>query len=698
MAASLALPIALFIYLGTTSWVSNAETADREIERTLDVIHEHALKVFETIERTLSEVNEIIRGDSDEDIKAQALMLHGRLARLSTTLPQVNSLWIFDATGDVLVNSIAPLPSPANFLDRDYFKAHLERDAGLYIGKLLSPRDPYNGAPFFGISRRRESDNAAFIGVIEASVRPSYFTSFYTRTARDSGSFIVLGRADGAVLARHPSLPPSAAAKAMKAAAPISAERFTTPATVISADDGVERRIAYQRVEGHPIYVAAGMETSAIRARWLHVMGGYMLFGLPAMTLLFLALSLAMRRTRHLHDIAAKQREADEAMKHSRRLEALGQLTGGVAHDFNNLLTVIRSSVELLERPNVTTERRARYVSAISQTVDRAAKLTSQLLAFARRQTLKPEVFDVGQSVRSVSSIIGTLGGSPIHITLQLADEPCYIDADASQFETALINIAVNARDAMNGEGTLKIRVSPATTTPPSLPPNRLGYVAVAVTDSGKGIPSELLEYIFEPFFTTKGVGHGTGLGLSQVFGFTKQSGGEVVVDSKVGQGSTFTLYLPRVSGGERNSGSPAVDNVAAEGHGMTVLVVEDNPSVGEFATDALIERGYVTTLVSDPDSALAELDRNADGIDVVFSDVVMPGMDGIQLAREIERRYPGVPVVLTSGYSHVLAKNGMSGFNLLHKPYSIDQLSHTLNRTGQTRRAKRFGHSAAAL
>ncbi len=241
--------------------------------------------------------------------------------------------------------------------------------------------------------------------------------------------------------------------------------------------------------------------------------------------------------------------EAEEALKHGQRLEALGQLTGGVAHDFNNLLTVIRSSVDLLRRPDLPEERRMRYVDAISDTVTRATKLTAQLLAFARRQALKPEVFDVGGSIRSIKDIVSTLVGSRIEILQQVPDEPCFINADVSQFETAMINMAVNARDAMQGEGRIAIVVR----TVPELPeqaagaecPN--GYVAISVEDTGAGIAPEQLQRIFEPFFTTKEVGQGTGLGLSQVFGFAKQSGGEVIVASEVAKGSIFTLYLPRV-------------------------------------------------------------------------------------------------------------------------------------------------------
>ena len=195
---------------------------------------------------------------------------------------------------------------------------------------------------------------------------------------------------------------------------------------------------------------------------------------------------------------------------------------------------------------------------------------------------------------------------------------------------------------------------------------------------------------IFEPFFTTKEVGQGTGLGLSQVFGFAKQSGGEVVVASEVGKGSSFTLYLPRVSGDARRNRRRPTTLRRSTASGLSVLVVEDNDEVGTFASAALAELGYTTKLVGNAADALAELTRHADGFDVVFSDVVMPGMSGIDLAREIRRRYLGLPVVLTSGYSHALSQNGSNGFDLLQKPYSMEQLSRVLHKVGRWRRLKR--------
>jgi two-component system, NtrC family, sensor kinase len=692
MAASLALPLALFVFASAISWVSINETADREIGRGLDVAHEHALKVFETIDRSLSEINEIVRGVPDAGINPGQQMLHLRLKQLANSLPQVKSTWIFDARGRALVNSLVSPPPDIDFSDRNYFTAHIDHDIGIYIGEALKPRPPYQGAPFFGVSRRRQSEDGSFVGVIQASVLPEYFENFYARIGREPGSFFALARTDGAVLARFPAgdrdfrFDPNG---------PLGQKIVANPeaglTTVTLPADGIERRVGYQRLAEYPIYVAAGLETSAIRARWIATMGQHLIFGAPATALLFFLLALALRRTRHLYEEASKRMEAEEALKHGQRLEALGQLTGGVAHDFNNLLTVIRASIDLLRRPDLPEQRRLRYIEAISDAVSRAAKLTGQLLAFARRQTLKPEVFDVSQSVQMLGEMIGTLIGSRIEIVTRVPDEPCFVNADAGQFETAIINMAVNARDAMDGAGRLTIAVRRAAELPSAAahPPNPHGYVAVAVEDSGIGISQELIGRIFEPFFTTKQVGQGTGLGLSQVFGFAKQSGGEVAVASEVGKGSTFTLYLPRAA----NDGQPlqlTSADAPVDGRGMSVLVVEDNADVGKSAADALAELGYTATLVDNATHALEELGCDAGRFDVVFTDIMMPGMTGIELAQEIRRRQLDLPIVLTSGYSQVLSQQGSYGFELLQKPYSIEQLSRVLHKIVRWRKMKR--------
>jgi PAS domain S-box-containing protein len=377
---------------------------------------------------------------------------------------------------------------------------------------------------------------------------------------------------------------------------------------------------------------------------------------------------------------------AEEALRQSQKMEAVGQLTGGVAHDFNNLLTIIRSSVDFLRRPDLPVERKARYLDAVSDTVDRAAKLTGQLLAFARRQTLLPEVFDVGERLRAVADMLDTVTGARIRVVATLPDARCHVRADVSQFETALINMAVNARDAMAGEGTLTLGLVCGGGMPSirGHAGSTNAFAAVTLSDTGGGMPADRLTRIFEPFFTTKEVGKGTGLGLSQVFGFAKQSGGDIDVASEVGRGTTFTLYLPEVTAPAEGIGVPPSETPAVTG--LCLLVVEDNLEVGRFATQILEDLGNRTVWARNAEEALAEIEAGPDRFDAVFSDVVMPGMGGIALAKELRRRLPGLPVLLTSGYSHVLAEDTSHGFELIHKPYSADQLSRMLGKVAAER------------
>ena len=332
--------------------------------------------------------------------------------------------------------------------------------------------------------------------------------------------------------------------------------------------------------------------------------------------------------------------------------------------------------MDFLRREDLAGARRTRYVEAISQTVDRAAKLTGQLLAFARRQALVPVEFDIGAQVESVAELVQPLVGGHVDIEVQTPANPCFAKADVSQFETALINLAVNARDAMAGEGKLLFRVEPVTEVPSvrGHAGNTGAFIAVTVSDSGCGIPAGQLANIFEPFFTTKEVGKGTGLGLSQVFGFAKQSGGEITVTSEEGQGASFCLYLPRTSGrSDRAAEGPGDDEGAAPpARGLRILVVEDNDAIGQFAVEMLADLGHRPTRAANAEEAFACLGEDASDFDAVFSDVMMPGMNGLDMAEILRQRFETLPVLLTSGYSHVIAQEGAHGFELLKKPYSV--------------------------
>ena len=365
--------------------------------------------------------------------------------------------------------------------------------------------------------------------------------------------------------------------------------------------------------------------------------------------------------------------KAEEQLRQAQKMQALAQLTGGIAHDFNNLLTVIQGSADILQRPNLAEEKRTRFAAAISQTAARAASLTSQLLAFARRQPLRPETMDLNIHIVSMIDLLDRTLGETIEIRTELSRDVCMVEADPVQLESAILNIGVNARDAMKDGGCLTIRTGPAPSDGEHGP-----AIALAIEDTGEGIGPDVLPRIFEPFFTTKEVGRGTGLGLSQVYGFATQSGGDVRVESEVGRGTTVTLILPCSK--NMSAAEPLETHRASERRGSgRVLVVDDNEEVGAFAEMLLEELGYRVVRATSGEQALSLLERFP--VDCVFTDVVMPGMDGIALAEAIRSRTPSLPIVLTTGFSDQIVSAGAGDLPVLFKPYRSEAVAAALEK-----------------
>ena len=363
--------------------------------------------------------------------------------------------------------------------------------------------------------------------------------------------------------------------------------------------------------------------------------------------------------------------KAEDQLRQAHKLQALGQLTGGIAHDFNNLLTVIQGSADMLRRPEITNAKRRRYADAIVQASGRAAALTGQLLAFARRQPLEPEVIDVNALIHGMTELFDRTLGERIEIRTELPADSCAVEADRAQLESALLNIAVNARDAMPDGGRLTIATSLSHDAKAGT------MVAIAVTDTGAGMDEETLSRAIEPFFTTKSTGKGTGLGLSQVYGFATQSGGDVRIASAPGKGTTVTLLLPCSSRAVSKPGAEALGRLEARRKGR-ILLVEDNEDVGEFAETLLSELGHRVSWAKSAEQAMAL--ARAEGFDAVFTDVVMPGMSGLELADALGRLRPDLPVILTTGYSDEIAETGTGGKPVLLKPYRLETLAAAID------------------
>ncbi|MBN8919506.1 MAG: response regulator [Rhizobiales bacterium] len=695
LVASIVLPILIFIGVATIAYFKNFEDARERLLLRLSHAYQHAATVFETFELTARYTGEIFRDESDADIRANEAAFSARLKGVVDLLPQVRDIWIVNADGKPLVaGAIFPIPPGLDVSDRPYFQVHkLGKVAGDFVTPVLDGR--VSDIKFFAITRRMTDEQGNFRGVLTVSIAPEYFDVYYANPPVIDAGFTMLIRADGAVLGQAPGTNFDAA-KLTRGATFAQAVRRSPDIGVITTDepDGRAKLVAYRRLPQRAVYVISGINNDAIIATWLKQIGAHLLFGVPATIAMTLLAWVAIRRTRR-ESLAYAQlraetqrREATElALRQAQKMEAVGRLTGGIAHDFNNLLTAIIGNIDLsIRRMESGDERVRRYLGSAREGSARAASLVQRLLAFSRQQPLETRTVDLNRVVQNMSELLRRSLGETVVIETVLAGGLWRTAVDPNQIENAILNLAINARDAMGGEGRLTIETantvlgaSFASTQGDAVIPGE--YVLLAVTDTGTGMSADVIEKAFEPFFTTKPTGVGTGLGLSMVYGFIRQSGGYVVIDSKVGRGATFNLYLPRATGAERNEDEPAVPVPAPltpQADGTKILLVEDDPELNRFGTEVLQELGYRVISAPDGPSALKLLARNTD-TQLLFTDVVLPnGMNGRELARAAQEQQPGLRVLFTTGYTRdAIVHEGRldEDVELLTKPFTYDAL-----------------------
>jgi two-component system, NtrC family, sensor kinase len=681
MVASLVIPAALFGYAAYNDYHDVYAVADERIDRSLDVLQEQALKVFETVDRIFPEVGEVVRGMSDDQIRAAEATLTPRLQRIVGVMPQVRAITLIGRDGHPLASSApAALPSGADFADRPYFKAQQDGDTGTFISDVRTSSLQDAGTALFDVTQRLPSADGTFRGVIAIAVRPRYFDDFYAMIQQSPGNFYALIRPDGELLARYPAGPnPRRRLTPQSMLRRSIGQGFTHGLfSVVSQVDGHRRRVGFRKLPGYPVFAIAGIDSAAIRAAWLHQVGGHLIFGLPVTLLLFSALWVVLRRTKRLYEEAQRREFAEDALRQAQRLEAMGQLTGGVAHDFNNLLMIVSGTVQRLRR-HVSGEKETQLLDAIATATERGESLTRQLLAFSRRQVHQPSVIDLAERLPEIKDMLSRSLRGDIDIRLGVPRRPCAVKVDPSEFELALLNLAFNARDAMPSGGTLTISAKPMLLRGKGTEEGLSGeFVAVRVADSGSGIPPEVLPRVFEPFFTTKEVGKGTGLGLSQVYGFARQSGGTASISTSPRRGTAVTLFLPR------SFETPAQPRQEILSAGIAppagnVLIVEDNAEVAEVGRAYFEQLGYAVRHAAGAQAGLDVLAGEA-GIDLVFSDILMPGgMNGLQLADMVRRLYPDITVLLTTGYSSSAQDAVRRGFAVLQKPYDLTGLEAAL-------------------
>jgi PAS domain S-box-containing protein len=377
--------------------------------------------------------------------------------------------------------------------------------------------------------------------------------------------------------------------------------------------------------------------------------------------------------------------KAQDQLAQAQKMEALGQLTGGVAHDFNNLLMIVSGHADLLKRRLAADAQSLKSVDAVALAVQRGETLTRQLLSFARRQSLNPQSVDLSRRLGAFSQMLASSLGGALELRMSIPADTWPVQVDPGELELALVNIAVNARDAMPDGGSLSLTAENQVLAPGDTDARLEGeFVALTAADTGMGIPPDILLRVFDPFFSTKQVGKGTGLGLSQVHGFAHQSGGAVSISSEVGQGTMITLYLPRAV--EQPTASEPEKAVTQSVVAGRVLVVEDNPEVASVTCAMLEQLGYAAVAVQSAEAAL-EMVEQGETFDLVFSDVVMAGaMDGLGLARALKEQMPDLPVLLATGFSNA-ASNVRGDFPMLRKPYQLSEVSAAVSRLIAARR-----------
>ncbi len=702
LVASIVLPIVIFAIASTISYRAHMAEARDRLERNLSGVHEHALKVFETFELTARYLEEMLSEVTDEDIRAAEAVFHMRLKALTDTMPQLADLWVIDQAGQPVVSgTVFPMP-PLDLSDREYFQVHKNNTVeGTYIDEVVHARTTNaQGRPrFFALSRKRLDRNGQFAGVITISISPDYFVEYYSRLPQPA--IAALLRQDGSVLARFPAaprdvnkVPPDSAF--MRAISMRPEQGFFDVAA--SPFDGAARIYAYRKLPRHGVYVVTGIDKAAITQMWVSDMSKHLIFGIPATLAMFALGVIALRRMRResaaylqLREETVRREVTERALRQAQKMEAVGQLTGGIAHDFNNLLTAILGNIDLALRrlTGGEDERVTRPLSAARRASERAAALVARLLAFSRQHPLEVKAVDLNRLVQGISELLRQSIGETVTIETVLAGGIWKTAVDPNQLENAILNLAVNARDAMPDGGRLTIETANTyldetyvAQAGDSLPHGQ--YVMLAVTDSGTGMSKDVIERSIEPFFTTKPTGAGSGLGLSMVYGFVKQSGGHIKIYSEPGEGTTIKLYFPRLSHQSKLSdghSEPAATEQPLEPNERqaTILLVEDDEQVNLFAGEALRDRGYRVIAASDGPAALRLLDDEP-AIDLLFTDVVLPGgMNGRQLADEVLRRRPSVKVLFATGYTrNAIIHQGRldPDVELLSKPFTADLLA----------------------
>jgi signal transduction histidine kinase/ActR/RegA family two-component response regulator len=688
--ACVVLPALLFFGLAWVDYRVELARTRNDVVTATSALAEHARTVVETIDLVIARVLDHIDQQDWTSIAASP-ETHEFLDHLRRELPQVEAVFLVDPNGLIAASSRGyPMPR-YDVHDVEYFTAARAGGDGAVVITAPFP-GTISGTTGFIISRRRVRDDR-FDGVVGVTVSRQYFESFY-RAILDhpNASAAVLVRSDGAVLVRFPDTPGERIVLPTSDALMVAA-RAGSASGVISGQsslDGEASIAAFRWLHDLPLLVSYSINKSVLLTTWaVHVA----VIAVCAILLSFLLLAtehLVRRQTviehdslRRLVEETERRQQAEARAQQSQKMEALGRLTGGVAHDFNNLLAAILGSLELVLRRE-TNPRSVRLLQTATEAAQRAARLTAQMLAFSRKHEVAVRSVDVNGVIKGMDDLLCRTLGPSIRLHYDLADDLWPALADLVQLEVALLNLAVNARDAMPGGGELTFRTNGVTVEDADRHESALkpgDYVRVEVIDTGVGMSAEVRARAHEPFFTTKGPGGGTGLGLSMVDGFVSELGGALSFSSVPGAGTAVSLFLCKAAAAP-HAETPSID-AAVSSTNRRVLLVDDDASVRLSACAMLEELGHEVVEATGGAAALATIEHDR-RFDLLIIDFAMPLMNGSQLAAKVTKLWPDAPILFVTGYveNDALRPWSALGYRTVQKPFSTHELAMAIERT----------------
>ncbi|MGF6572130.1 signal transduction histidine kinase/FixJ family two-component response regulator [Paraburkholderia sp. GAS333] len=698
LVAAVVLPCVYVAAMSLNDWRAREADATDMTLRTVRVAEEHALKVFDMNESLDARIIELTDGLDDDGIREREAVIHDKLRTMGGGYPQVAAVSIFGREGVLLASSrFYPVPVVSIEGRDDFVGIRSGRDLE-HVSKVMTGH--VAGEQVFNMGVQRVATDGSFAGMVSVALRPSYFDAFYREllVGNDSTPMILsLVRTDGAILAHYPTRPrkPAVMAANTPLAEAIAQGRRSGVVRMRSDVDDGDLIVAFRHVGAYPVYVLCGYRTSAIWAAWYRHLSVLILSMFMPSIALWCVIWLSLRRLGAEEEAwerwqaeASMRRSIESAYRQSRKMEALGTLVGSVAHDFNNLLMILSANVQIARRRGVAGIDRE--LSAMERALKSGQSLTRQLLGVARKQPLRTETLFLDRWLPTCRELLRASLGAKVSLVMDIGAQTWPIRADVAELELALINVAVNARDAMTNGGRFTVRGSNIVFRHEDGFPLTGEFVQLSLEDTGVGMAPDVLARAFEPLFTTKPKGMGTGLGLPQVFAFCESSGGLAAIDSAVGAGTSVRLYLPRAAD-ELETPAPVEASAEENGgpQGLRILLVEDNEEVAA-GTEALLQMmGHQITCVFNADAALRLFDdahakqaRTGEPLpfDLVLSDIHMPGtLNGIDLAERVLAFDTKLPVILVTGYAEELDRARSVDVRVLSKPFDIGLLEKLL-------------------